>query len=288
VTYVGPDGLYVGSDTDWIGDHKYRRNKIAFFPFAGGRTLAPNSTGELPGSLMMIGRVAGGLISGLSMTDATTLPDVATASVSIPAPGFSPASVDGAFYVNKTMYYFGPSASGGDNSKIHARKFDGSAFGPEIALDPYHDPAWENVKTGTTISGPDGLYYRGIRSNILDGESNSIQSMFYWNGRVYYSLKGQPALYYRYFEPDTGAFGADRFTVPGIDLSSAHGMFLSGDTIYWTYQQTPGWKPNDPAPLMATPFNSGAPDGSKTVTAITVPVGGIGGWGFQADGMFVM
>jgi hypothetical protein len=41
-------GLYVGSDTNYIGDFKYKRDEIAFFPLAGGYTPASTATTSLP------------------------------------------------------------------------------------------------------------------------------------------------------------------------------------------------------------------------------------------------
>ena len=31
-----PTGLWIGSDTEWIGDREYLRKRVAFFPYAGG------------------------------------------------------------------------------------------------------------------------------------------------------------------------------------------------------------------------------------------------------------
>lgn len=40
VIYPTPEGIYVGSDTDYIGNREYRRGRLVFFPLAGG-TAAP-------------------------------------------------------------------------------------------------------------------------------------------------------------------------------------------------------------------------------------------------------
>ncbi len=49
------EGLYIGSNTDWIGDFEYLRPKIAFFPYAGGTPVASTQVGKLPGSLYVGG-----------------------------------------------------------------------------------------------------------------------------------------------------------------------------------------------------------------------------------------
>lgn len=53
-----PNGLYVGSDTDWVGNYKYRRMKIAYFPLAGGTAPAATTTPDLPGNVYLGGAPA--------------------------------------------------------------------------------------------------------------------------------------------------------------------------------------------------------------------------------------
>jgi PKD repeat protein len=47
-------GLWVGSDTDQIGDFNYH-GKIAFLPLAGGEVIPPTTTGVLPGNVYLAG-----------------------------------------------------------------------------------------------------------------------------------------------------------------------------------------------------------------------------------------
>ncbi|CCH79203.1 conserved hypothetical protein [Nostocoides japonicum T1-X7] len=54
-----PKGLWMGWDQNWIGNFKYKRQKIAFFPYAGGSTLASTATATLPGTVYL-GSSAGG------------------------------------------------------------------------------------------------------------------------------------------------------------------------------------------------------------------------------------
>ena len=44
-----PAGLWVGSDTDYIGNYKYKRPKLAFFPLAGGAHRHADQVAALPG-----------------------------------------------------------------------------------------------------------------------------------------------------------------------------------------------------------------------------------------------
>jgi PKD repeat protein len=48
-------GVWLGSNTDYIGIRKYKRPKIAFFPYDGGSKLASTTTGKLPGSVFRAG-----------------------------------------------------------------------------------------------------------------------------------------------------------------------------------------------------------------------------------------
>jgi len=53
-----PDGLYVGSDTDFVGNYQVKRQKIAYFPLAGGAPLAATTTPQLPGAVYLGGSSA--------------------------------------------------------------------------------------------------------------------------------------------------------------------------------------------------------------------------------------
>lgn len=64
------EGLYVGSDTDWIGDRTYQRKKIAFFPYSSGSHLAPTTIGSLPGTAFLGGSKAGGTTNVLYRVNA--------------------------------------------------------------------------------------------------------------------------------------------------------------------------------------------------------------------------
>ena len=48
-------GLWIGSDTDWVGHFTYQRPKLAFFPYAGGPNPASTRTGSLPGTVYLGG-----------------------------------------------------------------------------------------------------------------------------------------------------------------------------------------------------------------------------------------
>ncbi len=140
--------------------------------------------------------------------------------------------VRGAFMVDNWMYYGKPDGT------FWKRTFNGSTFGPAIQIDPYDDPLWSNINNGS------GGTYRGVVPNFY-GQLPNTSSVFYSNGRIYYTLVGQTGMYYRYFSPDQGGtdaaskygdvIGSDQFTVNdgGMDWSNIAGAFVTGNTLYY-------------------------------------------------------
>ena len=64
------EGVYIGSNTDYVGNFRYVRKKIAFFPYAGGEQLAPTTTGSLPGTVFVGGGQATGTTNVLYRVNA--------------------------------------------------------------------------------------------------------------------------------------------------------------------------------------------------------------------------
>jgi hypothetical protein len=108
----------------------------------------------------------------------------------------------------------------------------------------------------------------------------SIQAMFYdtTTGRIYYTMAGQPQLYYRYFSTESNVIGALRYSgpgnLPGIDWTTVRGAFLSGSTLYYTTADgvlhTVQWSGNQPV---------------GSVTDVSGP--GIDGQDWRARGLFL-
>jgi hypothetical protein len=235
------DGLYVGSDTDYIGNHLYKHGKIAFFPLAGGTTLASNAAGSLPGNVYLLGSGTSASSARMTHWDGSTAPSAPTTLSSVDW-----STAHGAFQINNQVYY------GSTDGNFYQRSFDGTTFGPAVAIDPYDDPYWSNVETGSGTS-----VYRGVESNFY-GEMSSLTSMFYSQGRVYYTLSGKSQMFYRYFEPDSGVMGSDEFTTTdGLNWSHVAGAFLSGSTLYFADSTTKN--------LFAVPFANGQASGTPTV-----------------------
>lgn len=162
----------------------------------------------------------------------------------------------GAFWLDGTLY------TGWADGTLTARSFDGTTFGPPRVLDPWADPVWAGVDTGS------GKPYDGRPSGLVP-ELASVTGMFYLDGRLYYTLNGSSALYWRWFSPDSGTVGAVRFTAPtGYSFAGVRGMFYADDTIFVASAST--------GDLLAVPFEDGAP--GSTASVVTGPSSGGVDW----------
>ncbi|MEU1759520.1 malectin domain-containing carbohydrate-binding protein [Micromonospora sp. NPDC005223] len=152
-----------------------------------------------------------------------------------------------AFWVGGTVFY-------GADGALYRRTFDGTTFGTPELVDPYHDPYWDNVITN---SGPTGQTYVGVTTGLY-AEIPNVTGMFYSGGRLYYTLTGQNGLFWRWFTPDGGVVGADRFSVAGASgFADAGAVFVAGGTLYKVNRNT--------GDLSAVDWTNGAPSGTFTV-----------------------
>jgi hypothetical protein len=175
------------------------------------------------------------------------------------------SQVRGAFMVGNTLFY------GWSDGNFYERSFDGSSFGPATLVDPYQDPAWDNVQTGS------GQTYEGMLPNMYGSEMQDVSGMVYTDGKIYYSLVGQSGLDWRYFNPDDGVIGSQEFQAGGtVDFSSIDGMFLAGDTLYYASDADGN--------LHSVAFDNGSPD-ATTDTVVSGP--SIDGNDWRARGMFL-
>jgi PKD repeat protein len=168
---------------------------------------------------------------------------------------FDWTNVRGAVMVGRTLFY------GSTDGMLYKRSFDGVSFGDPVAVNPYHDPLWNTVQTGSgqTYDGATPTWY---------GQLGSVTGMFYTSGRLYYTLSGTNSLFWRSFVPDSGVVSPTQNTATGgsITWTSTKGMFLDGSNLY-TVSSTDG-------SLSRTSFVNGAPAGASTVVN-SVATGGI-------------
>ncbi len=166
----------------------------------------------------------------------------------VPNTGVTWGSTRGAFMVGNYLYF--PTTGG----TFDRATFDGSTLGTPQSVDPYDDPTWSNVKTGS------GQTYQSIKPSYYS-EMGQITGQFYSAGRIYYTLAGQSSLYWRWFSPDSGIVGAAEHSTPAPGLANVEGMTLSGSTIYYA-SATDG-------SLHSVGFANGAPTGTDTIVDAT-------------------
>jgi len=134
-------------------------------------------------------------------------PSAATSTTQVGSGGIDWSSARGAFMVDGRLY------TGWTDGTLTWRPFSGTTFGTPRTIDL-------NGLTQFTGELP------GLRGMWFDRAT----------GRMYYTLRGQNQLYYRYFTPESSVVGAVRFTVPtatGIDWSRVTGGFLANGRLQY-------------------------------------------------------
>ncbi len=215
VFYPTPDGLWLGYDTDYLGNFQYRRERIGFYPLTGGHPVHGSTTASLPGTVYLAS--PGGSADTLVARDYDGASTVSPDST-VPPDGTAWHRTRGAFWIGGDLYTV-------DSSGVLTRRaFDGSTFGTPATLDPYHDAYWDTVATGS------GQTYRGVPSAFFN-ELPSVSATTYANGRLYYTLTGSSSLYWRWFDPDSGAIGTDRYASSG-SFAGTYGLFSASGWWY--------------------------------------------------------
>lgn len=219
------NGLYVGSDTQYIGDQQYRRERLAFFPVEGGTAPVSQPDPVLPRTIY---RFSGTTMSAREFTGTS-----ATTPVTIANPGgLNWSNMRGAFMIGDKLVY------GWTDSRLYYRTFDGAALGPQVAIDPYNDPYWSAV----TIGGGSTTTYRG-RVPTLYTQLSGINGITYSRGRIYYSRNNQ--LFWRWFSPESMIVGAAEFALPAPALPllrSIRTLFYAGGALYAGMSNNELWR----------------------------------------------
>lgn len=199
--------LWSVSDTNnWANEY---RPRLAGFPFNGNQ-LPPDQIGRLPGDVWQLGAIPGGGASDQSGIgfDGTTVQNQAT------EPG-NWANVRGAFAVDDTLY------TTSSNNTFTAQSWDGSNFGPPQDIELYE--------------GASNL--TGYAQNFINDLDN-ITGIFFEPGRarIYYTMQGSNALYWRPFTPESRLVGPTQRTlgkVGGLTPNRVKGMFLADGYVYF-------------------------------------------------------
>lgn len=227
-TFLETDqGLYFGSDTDWVGNFTYQRPRIGYFPGVGGHAVADDSRASLPADILVgsPGNSGSGLVG--SSFDGTSVGTRAALSDA----GITWSSTRGAFWIGGKLFY------GTSDGWLYSRSYRKGAFGPAVKVDPYNDPDWVGVATGSKTT----VYTGKVPSLFANFSSSSspVTGMAYHRDRIYYTIQGSSTLYSRWFNADSGIVGAEAFTVSnGISWSDAQVAFSAGDDLYFVSRST--------------------------------------------------
>ncbi|MHB8457793.1 MAG: hypothetical protein ACYDBS_08930, partial [Acidimicrobiales bacterium] len=252
--YLSSSGLWIGSNTDYIGNFQYYRAEIAFFPYQGGEILPGVNVPGLPGSVYL------GTSSGLSTRGfQPSGPTVGSTSSVSGGSAINWSLVHGAFMVNGSLYYLcapanGASCDSAGNQGLFTVTFNGATFGTPSFVQPFNDPYWENVKTGSGGLTPD---YVGFAPPLYS-QASSVTGLTYAGDQLFYTLAGSSALYTVGFVPEDGVVGAIQLTAPNssVSFNGAQGLFAANGQLYWVDSQ---------GALESAPFNNGAITGPSTV-----------------------
>lgn len=175
-------------------------------------------------------------VDGTDVSDTTILPN---------PDGIEWSRMRGGFLVGGRLVY------GWSDSNLYSRTYDGTSFGPAMLIDPYNDPFWSTIDTGS------GQTYRGVKPTFYS-QLPTVTGMFYSAGRMYYTRSGQQALYYRGFSLDSLIVEPVERIVPGsTGWSNVMGTFVSGNSLYWGS--------NTDGNLRRIDFVNGVPTGASSV-----------------------
>jgi hypothetical protein len=198
-----PDGLWIGSDTDYVGGEYHP--KLAFFPTTGGKVLDRPGPARLPG---VIYRTVSGTSPGLAAqtVDATGAGPVAAASG-----GLDWSQARAAFPADGHLYTVWA------DGKIDARRIEtDGTLGPPKPLD---------------LRGLDTLTKAKFPVTSLTGATFDAE-----HGRLYYTIAGDGRLYYRYFTPESGVVGGLPFVVSGdgdgLNWTAVRGLMIADGFLY--------------------------------------------------------
>ena len=198
------NGLWVGSDTDRIGQAFEFHARIAFFPFAGGKSVPQPAPPAFPVDVHLLG-VTGDQSFRRPYNGTTVGADTALAG------GIPWGDARGAFWTAGQLY------TAWNDGTLTRRAYTGGGFG-----------------TPTTLN------LNGLTDFAADMQA--MTGLFYDKGRIYFTKTNDTNLYMRYFTVEDGLVGAERFAIvgnlAGLDWRDVQGMFLVGDRLYWADRST--------------------------------------------------
>ncbi len=230
-----PDGLFVGSDTERFGGEA--RLRIAFLPLTGGTLVPPNVPYGLPNDLYRIDEATSTFTR--RPFDGTTFGPVQT-----PPTGVNWGTTRGAFALNGRLY------TGQSNGTLTWRNYDGTTVGGSNTVNLF----------GLNVAPPTTFLIPGTNTPVPAFSTHlaSMTGMFFDGGRIYYTVSGNPRLYYRYFTPESLVVGANLFvagTAGPIDWANVRRMTMASGNLYYALAN---------GNLFRVPWVAGQPSGTPT------------------------
>ncbi len=216
---VTGEGLYVGSDTDYLGKAEYLRPRIALLPRVGGQALPAMAPPPNPDVYR-----AGTPDLGTGQLERLHLgPNGVDQTWPIPLDSDVPwGSVRGAFTVDDDLWL---TMANGDLIK---RPFDGEAVGAPTTVEPWNDPFWSDQQTGSRGNQT----YKGKQSPLGSALAN-VRALTYSDGLLFYTNYGSTALNVRGFNPESGVVADRGSIVPDVVVPmSTTGLFVKGTSMY--------------------------------------------------------
>jgi PKD repeat protein len=206
---VTPKGLYVGSDTDRLGNMEYH-GRVALLPLAGGTAVPPNVATALPADLYMAGPTGSGFGSTTLRRSRVNTTGVLPSIRDTAGNALDWSVVRGAFMVNGRLY------TAQSDGKLYERDFN-----------------------GVTLGAAREVNLNGLTSTQLP--LSSLTGMFYAQNRVYYTRSSDSNLYWRWFLPESEVLGAEVFTASAGTSWSTRGIDYAAGRIYYVTSNGDLW-----------------------------------------------
>jgi len=259
---VNIDGVNKLSNFDIVAAVGHDRGMMAAFPIVSDGNVDVDFGHVLENPLVDAIEIVGANTISSRTYDGNTAVGAAT-PVTNPD-GIVWSTTRGAFWVGGTLYV-------AMNGALHRRTFNGTTFGPTSLVDPYHDPFWDTVLT----DAPNNQTFAGATTNFY-AEIANLTGMYYRSGRVYYTLAGQTGLYYRWFSPDSGVLGSEKFTLTSQAAFANAGAVFVTSTRFYMVNRLDGT-------LSRADLVNGVP--SATMTVVSGP--GVDGVDWRANSVFM-
>ncbi|WP_313477351.1 PKD domain-containing protein [Microbacterium sp.] len=165
-----------------------------------------------------------------------------------PAGDIDWSSVRGAVTIDGVLYY------GTSDRELMRRTFDGETYGPATAVDPYNDPYWSDINTGS------GQTFRGTKPSFYN-DIPSLAGLAYDSGRLYYTKTGSNKLWSRGFAPDSGVITQEVRDVGALAVGGLGGIFFDEDAQHLYFVTTADGN------LSVVPWVAGAASGAAAAVS---------------------